>query len=222
MGRYCVAVTGASGAAYARRLTGVLCAAGHRVELLVTAAGFAVMAHELDWDDARYAGPDGLSGRVRRFFAPQAPAGALRYHPIHDVLDGLASGSVRLDGMVVIPCTMGRVAAIAAGRSSDLLERCADVTLKEGRPLLVVPRETPLSLIHLRNLTSLAEAGAIVLPAMPGFYHRPARVEDIVDFLVAKVLARLGLEQDLLASWDALRDAPRTLDGGGGRGPRNA
>ena len=222
MGRYCVAVTGASGAAYARRLIGVLCAEGHRVDLLVTAAGFAVLAHELDWDDPRYGGSDGLSGRVCRFFAPAAAAGALRYHPIHDVLDGLASGSVPLDGMVVIPCTMGRVAAIASGRSGDLLERCADVTLKEGRPLLVVPRETPLSLIHLRNLTTLAEAGAIVLPAMPGFYHRPAGVADLVDFLVAKVLARLGLEQRLLASWDALRDAPRVGEGADGGGPGNA
>ncbi len=222
MGRYCVAVTGASGAAYARRLVGALCAAGQRVDLLVTAAGFAVLSHELDWDDPRYTGPDGLPGRIQRFFAPGTDAGALRYHPIHDVLDGLASGSVPLDGMVVIPCTMGRVAAIASGRSSDLLERCADVTLKEGRPLLVVPRETPLSLIHLRNLTTLAEAGAIVLPAMPGFYHRPAEVSDIVDFLVAKVLARLGLEQHLLGSWDELRQAPRGEPPAQASGPGNA
>ncbi len=205
MGRYVVAVTGASGAAYARRLIGLLCSGGHDVELMVTSAGFAVLAHELDWDDARYGSEGGLGARCARFFRPEGTSGALRYHPIHDVMDDLASGSVRIDGMVVIPCTMGRVSAIAAGRSADLLERCADVTLKEGRRLIVVPRETPLSLIHLRNLTALCEAGAVVLPAMPGFYHGPLQVGDLVDFIVGKVLDRLGLPQELLKSWDALK-----------------
>ncbi len=207
MGRYVVAVTGASGAAYARRLVGVLAGAAHNVELLVTAAGFAVLAHELDWDDVRYAGEGGLAGRCARFFRPAGAPGDVRFHPIHDVLDGLASGSEPTDGMVVVPCTMGRVSAIAGGRSSDLLERAADVTLKEGRPLVLVPRETPLSLIHLRNLTALAEAGAVVLPAMPGFYHRPESLSDLVDFVVAKVLSRLGLPEAaaLLRPWSDLR-----------------
>ena len=208
MGRYVVAVTGASGAAYARRLTAVLCAGGHDVDLLVTAAGFAVLAHELDWNDARYGGPGGLAARCARFFRPPDAPGALRFHPLHDVSDGLASGSEPTDGMVVVPCTMGRIAAIATGRSSDLLERAADVALKEGRPLILVPRETPLSLIHLRNLTTLAEAGAVVLPAMPGFYHHPRTVDDLVDFLVAKVCARLRLPEAaaLLPPWSALRE----------------
>jgi 4-hydroxy-3-polyprenylbenzoate decarboxylase len=201
LGRYVVAVTGASGAAYARRLVGALCTAGHDVELMVTAAGFAVLAHELDWDDPRYGTEGGVAGRCARFFRPAGAPGAVRFHPLHDVMDELASGSVRTDGMVIMPCTMGRVAAIAAGRSADLLERCADVMLKEGRPLIVVPRETPLSLVHLRNLLALAEAGAVVLPAMPGFYHRPRTVDDLVDFVVGKVLARLGLEQTLLPPW---------------------
>ena len=205
MGRFVVAVTGASGAAYARRLVGSLCAAGHDVDLIVTAAGFAVLAHELDWEDARYGSEGGLGARCARFFRPEGASGALRYHPIHDAMDDLASGSVRIDGMVVIPCTMGRVSAIAAGRSADLLERCADVTLKEGRRLILVPRETPLSLIHLRNLTALSEAGAVVLPAMPGFYHRPQRIEDLVDFIAGKVLDRLGLPQALLRPWDVLK-----------------
>lgn len=221
MGRYVVAVTGASGAAYARRLVEALCVGGHDVDLLVTAAGFTVLAHELDWDDPRYSiglegagrgepgrrrpADGGLSARCEQFFRPQGAPGALRFHPIHDMMDDLASGSVAIDGMVVIPCTMGRVAALASGRSADLLERAADCTLKEGRRLIVVPRETPFSLIHLRNLTALCEAGAVVMPAMPGFYHRPRSVGDVVDFMAGKVLARLGLPQTLLPPWNDLK-----------------
>lgn len=200
-----VAITGASGAAYARRLVAELCAGGHDVDLTVSAAGFAVLAHELDWEDPRYGAPGtGLATRCARFFRPEGAPGTLRYHSIHDVFGELASGSVHVDGVVVIPCTMGRVAALAAGRAADLLERCADVALKEGRPLIVVPRETPLSLVHLRNLTALCEAGAVVLPAMPGFYHRPRGTDDLVGFVVAKVLARLGLRvlaEALLPPW---------------------
>lgn len=214
MGRYVVAVTGASGATYARRLVAALCAAGHTVDLMVSAAGIAVLAHELDWEDPIYDGAGGMEGRCRRFFlaggAACDPSG-LRFHSIHDVFGPLASGSVPIDGMIVVPCTMGRVAAIAGGRSADLLERCADVTLKEGRPLVVVPRETPLSLIHLRNLTALCEAGAVVLPAMPGFYHHPRDLDAVADFVVAKVFARLGLSdlaRTLLAPWPGSR-APK-------------
>jgi len=203
-----IAVTGCSGVAYGRRVIGALAAAGHDVELIVTAAGFAVLAHELDWEDPRYAGDGGLAARCRRFFAPPGAPGMVRLHPIHDLMDDLASGSEPTDGMVVVPCTMARVAAIAGGHSADLLERAADVTLKEGRPLIVVPREMPLSLIHLRNLTALAEAGAVVMPAMPGFYHRPGAVSDLVDFVAAKVLARLGLPEAgrLLAPWSRLKN----------------
>ena len=201
MGRYVVGITGASGAAYGRRLVGALSRAGHRVELLVTAAGFTVLAQELDWDSPAYAGEGGLAARCARFFRPPGAPGEVRLHAIHDVLDELGSGSQATDGMVVVPCTMGRVSAFAVGRSQDLLDRAVDVTLKEGRTLIVVPRETPLSIIHLRNLTALAEAGAVVLPAMPGFYHRPTGLDDLVDFVVARILARLGLSQDLVAPW---------------------
>jgi 4-hydroxy-3-polyprenylbenzoate decarboxylase len=112
-----------------------------------------------------------------------------------------ASGSVRHAGMVICPCSMGTVAAIAHGTSRSLVERAADVTLKERRPLVLVPRETPLSLIHLRNLTLAAEAGALVLPAMPGFYHKPAAVRDLVDFIVQRVLDHLGLDITLSQRW---------------------
>ncbi len=207
MGRYIVAITGASGVAYARRLVGVLTRGGHHVDLLITAAGFQVLAHETEWASMeRHApGGKGLAARCRTFFQPEDAQGEVVFHPLHDLADDLASGSVGMKAMIVIPCTMGRVSSFATGRSVDLLDRAADVALKEGRPLVVVPREAPFSLIHLRNLTALAEAGAIILPASPGFYHNPRSVEDLVDFIVAKVLDRLGIAQDLVASWDRLK-----------------
>jgi flavin prenyltransferase len=112
-----------------------------------------------------------------------------------------ASGSQRTGGMVVCPCSMATVAAIAVGSSRSLVERAADVTLKERRKLIVVPREAPLSLIHLRNLTTLAEAGAVVLPAAPGFYHRPTRVSELLDFVVQRILDQLGVEIDIARRW---------------------
>ena len=112
-----------------------------------------------------------------------------------------ASGSQRTSGMVICPCSMGTVAAIAAGTSRSLVERAADVTLKEGRKLILVPRETPLSLVHLRNLVTVAEAGATVLPAAPGFYHRPTKVSELVDFVVQRVLDQLGLDIEMSRRW---------------------
>lgn len=177
---------------------------GHAVDLLITPAGFQVLAEETDWSvGAGHTLP--LGERCRDFFRPQGAAGEITYHNLHDMRDDLASGTVAVQAMIVIPCTMGRISAFATGRSADLVDRAADVTLKEGRPLLVVPRETPLSLIHLRNLTQLAEAGGIIVPAMPGFYHHPRDIGGLVDFMVGKVLDRLGLPQDCLQGWDLLK-----------------
>jgi 4-hydroxy-3-polyprenylbenzoate decarboxylase len=114
-----------------------------------------------------------------------------------------ASGSARTAGMVVCPCSMGTVAAIAHGTSRSLIERAADVTLKERRPLILVPRETPLSLVHLRNLTLAAESGALVLPAAPGFYHKPQKVSDLVDFIVQRVLDHLAVDVRLVQRWES-------------------
>jgi len=114
-----------------------------------------------------------------------------------------ASGSARTAGMVICPCSMGTIAAIAHGTSRSLVERAADVTLKERRKLILVPRETPLSLLHLRNLTLATEAGAIVLPAAPGFYHKPQKVSDLVDFVVQRVVDHLGVEISLVQRWEA-------------------
>ena len=126
------------------------------------------------------------------------PAGTLVCHSWSNVGARIASGSFRTQGMIIIPCSMGTVGKLAAGLSTDLLERSADVHLKEGRKLVLVPRETPLSLIHLRNLTTLAEAGARIVPAIPAWYHQPQTIEDLVDFVVARALDQLDLPEDIV------------------------
>jgi 4-hydroxy-3-polyprenylbenzoate decarboxylase len=127
--------------------------------------------------------------------------GKLRCHPWGDVGANMASGSFRTLGMLIVPCSMSTVAKIATGLSSDLLERAADVQIKEGRKLVIVPRETPFSLIHLRNLTALAETGVRVVPAIPAWYHNPQTVEDLVDFVVARALDQFGLDCVPLRRW---------------------
>jgi 4-hydroxy-3-polyprenylbenzoate decarboxylase len=142
--------------------------------------------------------------RQAQFWRQQAgikTLGTLCCHPWGDVGASIASGSFRAAGMVVIPCSMSTVARLAAGMSSDLLERAADVQLKEGRKLVIVPRETPFSLIHLRNLTTLAEAGARIVPAIPAWYHHPQSIEDLVDFVVARALDQLDIDCVPLHRW---------------------
>lgn len=193
-----LAITGASGAPYAVRLLEVLAIKRQPVWLIVSAHGVRLLKEECALADmaalARATGGDWTS--VREFH--DSDRGALP-----------ASGSQQTAGMVICPCSMGTVSAIAQGSSRSLVERAADVTLKERRPLILVPRETPLSLIHLRNLTAVTEAGAIVLPAAPGFYHRPTRVEELVDFIVQRVLDHLGLDIQIAKRWGG---------GGGGGG----
>jgi 4-hydroxy-3-polyprenylbenzoate decarboxylase len=185
-----VAITGASGAPYAVRLLEVL--ARHRVPvwLIVSSHGWRLLQAECGIDDeaALRTATGGDWSSIT--FYPDGDRGALP-----------ASGSAKSAGMVICPCSMGTVAAIAAGTSRSLVERAADVVLKERRRLILVPRETPLSLIHLRNLTTVTEAGAIVLPAAPGFYHRPTQVGELVDFIVQRVLDHLGLEIDIAPRW---------------------
>lgn len=198
MGRYAVGVTGASGVVYGRRTVQTLLRHGHRVDLIITPAGRQVLAHELGLDESAD------DADTAAFFTPEGGAGGrgrLALHHFGALHADISSGSVPVDGLVVIPCSMDTVSALATGRSENLLERVGDVALKEGRRLVVVPRETPLSRIHLRNLLTLAEAGAVVLPAMPAFYHQPSRVDDLVDFVVGKVMAALGLQQDLFRPW---------------------
>lgn len=185
-----LAITGASGAPYAVRLLEVL--ATHKIPtwLIVSSHGWRLLHTEcaIADRDGLQEGTGGDWSSVTLY--PNDDRGA---HP--------ASGSCRTNGMVVCPCSMGTLSAIAHGTSRSLIERAADVTLKERRPLIVVPRETPLSLVHLRNMTLLTEAGAVVLPAAPGFYHRPERIDQLVDFVVQRVLDRVGLDIGVADRW---------------------
>jgi flavin prenyltransferase len=199
MGACTVVVTGASGSVYGMRLVEQLVLAGHEVSVVFTEAGREVTAFELGFDlpidDAKVA----AVSLATYLELPSAEKLRVAY-PNH-LFDRIASGSHRSDAMVVCPCSMGFVASVANGLASDLPERAADVMLKERRPLVLVPRETPLSLIHLRNLTACAEAGAIVVPAMPAFYARPESIDDLVSFVVGKVLDVLEVEHSLFKRW---------------------
>jgi 4-hydroxy-3-polyprenylbenzoate decarboxylase len=200
-----LALTGASGMPYGIRLLECLLASGARVYLLYSQAAQIVARQEMDL---------ALPGRAREaeaFFSERfgAAAGQLRAFGREEWFAPVASGSNPADAMVVCPCTMGTLAAVAQGLADNLIQRAADVMLKERRPLILVPRETPLSAIHLENMLRLARAGAVVLPANPGFYHRPASVEAIVDFVVARVLDQLRIAHQLMQRWG---DAPAEPD----------
>ena len=187
-----VAITGASGAPYAVRLLQSLLAAARPVQLILSAHGLRLLSTEMD------------IGSVERLRSRVGDAAWDRYVTIFDDADrgaAPASGSARNAGMVVCPCSMGTLAAIAAGASRSLVERAADVALKERRRLILVPRETPLSAIHLENMLRVTRAGATVLPAAPGFYHQPTRVEELVDFVVARVLDHLDVPHSLVPRW---------------------
>jgi 4-hydroxy-3-polyprenylbenzoate decarboxylase len=190
-----VAVTGASGAPYLVRVLGLLAGGNVPVWLIVSSHGWRLLAEECGIGDLKEL--ERAAGGDWRSIVPfeDGDRGALP-----------ASGSRRTRGMLICPCSMGTVAAIAHGTSRSLVERAADVTLKEGRKLVVVPRETPLSLVHLRNLTLLAEAGVTILPAAPGFYHRPARIEDLVDFVAQRILDQLGIDVPVGRRWGAGSD----------------
>jgi flavin prenyltransferase len=202
MKRITLALTGASGMAYGIRLLECLLRGGCKVDLLLSQAARIVAKQELDLQlpnsnaqlveffDVRFAGHTGKLAAYGKeeWFAPAA------------------SGSNPADAMVVCPCTMGSLAAIAHGLADNLIERAADVILKEKRPLILVARETPFSLIHLRNMTALTEAGATILPANPGFYHRPQNVDQVIDFIVARILDQLGIAHQLMPRWGGSSD----------------
>lgn len=194
MKTFIVVITGASGSVYGLRLTEQLVSSGMSVTLMATKAGREIMAFETGFAMPEAAG--GAAEAVARFLEMPA-GGSLRVVSPDDMFDAVASGSARTDGMVVCPASMGFCGSVAAGLVGNLAERAADVMLKERRPLVFVPRETPFSLVHLRNLTVLAEAGAVIVPASPGFYHRPDSLDDVVDFVVGKVLDQLGIEHHL-------------------------
>src|SRR3954463_7558875 len=187
-----VAITGASGAPYAVRLLQSLVAAERPIQLIVSSHGLRLLRTETDIDSI-----DALRDRV----------GSLRWdqwvkcYDDNDRGAAPASGSALNAGMVICPCSMGTVAAVAMGTSRSLVERAADVALKERRPLILVPRETPLSAIHLENMLRVTRAGALVMPAAPGFYHRPTRIDQLVDFVVQRILDQLEIDISVGKRW---------------------
>lgn len=191
-----VAITGASGAVYGLRLVEELLASQYRVTLLLSRSGRQVVKHEtgLDWQGS----VEERREKMRRHFGCGE---ALEHYDENDMFAPPASGSAAPMAMVVMPCSMGTVGRLAAGISGNLIERSADVALKEGHTLLLVPRETPLSTIHLRNLLHLSRAGARIVPAMPAFYGQPQSMAELIDFMVGKVLDGLGIGHRLFRRW---------------------
>ncbi len=192
-----VAITGASGSLYGLRLVESLIAAKRQVYLMISKAGETVLP--LETDLRLPSDPAAAEGYLRDYF--NAADGQLRLFGREEWTAPVASGSNPPEAMVVCPCTAGTLSAIAIGASNNLLERAADVMLKEQRKLILVVRETPLSAIHLENMLKLARLGVVIMPASPGFYNRPRQVEQLVDFMVARVLDHLGIEHQLMARW---------------------
>jgi 4-hydroxy-3-polyprenylbenzoate decarboxylase len=190
-------VSGASGLIYAVRTLKFLLSNNYSVELVASRATATVWQAE---HNLRMPLEPAQQAQFWRDLT-QEQGGQLSCHPCGDVGATIASGSFRTLGMLVIPCSMSTVAKIASGLSSDLLERAADVQIKEGRKLVIVPRETPFSLIHLRNLTTLAEAGVRIVPAIPAWYHQPQTIEDLVDFVVARALDQFDIDNSLIERW---------------------
>ncbi|MEW9669745.1 UbiX family flavin prenyltransferase [Ammoniphilus sp. 3BR4] len=191
---FVVGITGASGAIYGVRLTQELLKQDHKVHLVITEAGWQVFQEELGWNTED-------RDLVLAAHFMQEGAGELHYHQLRDFTAPIASGSYQCDAMIIVPCSMGTVSGIAHGASGNLLERTADVMLKEGRRLVLVPRETPFNTIHLENLLKLSQHGARIVPAMPGFYQKPETMEDLVHFVVGKALDSLQVPHSLFRRW---------------------
>ena len=197
-GHWIVAVTGASGVRYGLRTIEVLHGAGVRLTLAVSTGG----ARVLEIEEGVRVDPEDPASVAALAPAPGGTAN-VRGVALSDIAAGVCSGTHPVDGMLVVPCSMGTMARIAAGVSSNVIERSADVMLKEGRPLVIVPREAPLSRIHVENMLRLIDAGAAIVPASPGFYHRPETIADLVDQVVTKVLDRARIPADLIRRWKA-------------------
>lgn len=198
MGKYIVGITGASGTIYAKRLIEMLLDNGHTVFLCITPAGKLVAETEAGWKLDRNASVDGTQKYLRGMFKCGEN---LYYYDTREIGAAIASGSFRADGMVIVPCSMGTLASISQGISSNLLERSADVILKERIPLVVVAREAPYNQIHLKNMLRLSECGGIIMPASPGFYMHPGTIDELVDFFVIRILDQLGVHIGIEDRW---------------------
>lgn len=188
-----VGITGASGSVYGVRLTESLLSLGYDVHLVITNAGWRVLKEEMGFEAASRE-----AAVLERFGGYE---GQIVYHPIADIGATIASGSYLVEGMIIMPCSMGTLSSVAHGASDNLMGRAADVMMKEGRPLVLVPRETPLHAIHLENMLTLARLGVKIIPAMPAFYFGPQTLDDIVNFMVGKVLDSLRIEHHLYKRW---------------------
>lgn len=202
MSEYVVALTGASGAVYGIRLIEELLRRGDDVELIISPSGFLLLKEELDIDCRQQDAAVKISEYLDK--NPRGEAvkkGGLKLTPYNELTSSAASGSSLKRSMIICPCSMGTLGRVAAGISGNLIERAADCVLKERGRLILVPRETPLNDIHLENMLKLSRMGAVILPAMPAFYTRPATIDDMVDFVVGKTLDMLGLENTLYKRW---------------------
>ncbi|PMR77050.1 aromatic acid decarboxylase [Billgrantia endophytica] len=197
-----VAITGASGAQYGLRLIEALVSANHEVWVMISKAAYLVIATETE--QALPARPE----RLEEVLVERSGAvpGQIRCFGREDWMAPVASGSGAASAMVICPCSTGTLSAVATGASNNLIERAADVALKERRRLILVPRETPLSAIHLEHMLNLTRLGAVILPAAPGFYHQPVSIDDLVDFIVARILNQLGIAHRLMPRWGERSD----------------
>ena len=196
-----VAITGASGAIYAGRLLRALLIGGHSVHLILSKYGRLLLHEELGFKPDR----ESVRDFLLRSYGEELEKGDVCEYAVGDQSSTIASGSSKIDGMVIVPCSIKTLSGVANAYANNLIERAADVTLKERRPLVLVVRETPLNLIHLRNMTSVTEAGAIVLPAMPAFYQNPKSFDDLGDFIAGRICSILGIEHKLFSSWAGLK-----------------
>jgi len=198
MKRVILAVTGASGAIYALRTLRALLMHHAAVDLIVSEYGWMLLRDEGGFGG----GQRDFEAFLRDGYRELGHTGELVLHQPNNQASLVASGSGRSDGMVVVPCSMKTLSGIAHGASVNLIERAADVTLKERRPLILVPRETPMNLIHLRNMVTATEAGAMMVPAMPAFYQNPKTFDDLADFIVGRILSLLGFDHNLFPTWE--------------------
>ena len=199
MGVYVLGIAGASGAPYARRVLEQMLVGGHEVKLVISDAGRKVI--DVEEGLVLTGNTESDTPSILEWSQSISSVGSLQMYHHKDVAAPIASGSFPIDGMAVVPCSGGTLGRIAHGVSNGLLERAADVCLKERRRLVLVPREMPLSLIHLRNMTAVTEAGAIVLPASPGFYHGPTQIDDLIDMVAGRILSVLGINSSLMKPW---------------------
>lgn len=199
MKRYILAITGASGSVIGIRVLGALLKTSE-VHLVISSQSFSIIRHEtgIDWSGKDNAE---IEGKIKRHFKSKR----IRYYNETNLGAPVASGSFITDGMLVVPCSMKTLSGIANGYANNLIERAADVTIKEGRPLLLSPREMPFSAIHLENMLKLARLGVRIAPPVPAFYHQPDSLDDIIDFIAGKILDSFGIKHDLFKRWDSDR-----------------